>query len=339
MKIALLRLSLIAILFSKVSGATNNLEYTCIHLSEEPVIDGRIDERVWHTIPVSDGFYVPGNQAPAQKQTYFRAGWTSNALYMAVHALEPNPQKIERKLRDGELVSRDDSIQFFCVSEGCAPPPLFCVAANADGARFVSGRVMKSSTKLHNLIDAAAIVGKDFWTLELKIPSTILEMPFPPQGRWRANVVRNIRTGPPSESVTSWVPTLANFHAPSDYGFFIFTSRTAFEKDACEMNVLMARPCGVLLKERVAKWAQLSGKYLSELKRVLDNDSEPEFQKEGNALETIWNEIRRVGGGARISAPEIYHLASQCNDDLIEATETLIAKIILKEIFRDKSRH
>ena len=64
--------------------AAERRTYPCHRLASTPALDGQLDDEAWKNIPEATGFYVYGaaGKYAREKQTFFKAGWTADALYV-----------------------------------------------------------------------------------------------------------------------------------------------------------------------------------------------------------------------------------------------------------------
>src|SRR5690606_37154618 len=71
-------------------------------LQEGIVVDGQLGDAAWQGALVQEIAYdiQPGDNTPAPVRTIVRMGYTPEALYVAFHALDPDPSKIRAHLRD-----------------------------------------------------------------------------------------------------------------------------------------------------------------------------------------------------------------------------------------------
>lgn len=81
-------------------------------IDREIVIDGRLDEAAWsQAVPIELGYEIsPGDNTPAPVRTTLRMATTQDALYLAFHALEPDPAKIRAHLTDRDGAFNDDFV-------------------------------------------------------------------------------------------------------------------------------------------------------------------------------------------------------------------------------------
>ena len=82
------------------------------HIEGGIVVDGLLDESVWSQATVIDLPYEisPADNTPAPVRTTMRMATTRDALYIAVHAADPDPSKIRAHLTDRDGAFRDDFV-------------------------------------------------------------------------------------------------------------------------------------------------------------------------------------------------------------------------------------
>jgi hypothetical protein len=83
--------------------------------SDAPLIDGTLDEPVWRTAAVIDGFtqQEPAEGEPATERTEVRLLYDARALYVGVHAYDSNPVGIvaTEMRRDSTRLLEEDNFQ------------------------------------------------------------------------------------------------------------------------------------------------------------------------------------------------------------------------------------
>lgn len=84
-------------------------------LQDGIVIDGKLDDVAWQGALVQEIAYdiQPGDNTPAPAKTIVRIGYTADALYVAFHAMDPDPSKIRAHLRDRDAMFNDDWVGVF----------------------------------------------------------------------------------------------------------------------------------------------------------------------------------------------------------------------------------
>ncbi|MFH0998682.1 MAG: sugar-binding protein, partial [Pseudomonadota bacterium] len=182
--------------------AAEKREYPCYRLAKAPALDGNIDKEEWGDIPEAGGFYIlKRDEIASGRLTYFKAGWTPEAIYLAVRCQEPFPEAMQPQTVDGGALWNDDSIEMFFVPTGDKEPVQYI--ANATGARW--------QAKGMGNWQAKANVGDEGWTLEIMLPFSLLGKTPSAGERWLFNVARN---SPSSyfERFASWPKLEAGFN-------------------------------------------------------------------------------------------------------------------------------
>jgi|GEM_PF-1632049 len=162
-----------------VSGAK---KYSCHLLTRAPELDGDIaDDPVLRDLPVAGGWRDLRTGLASARQTSFRMGYTSDALFIAVVCEEPEPAEIRAFLADGEDFRHEDAIELSFSPDG---ETLLTFTVNAIGSR-ASSRTLKRW-------QAAAHVGENYWSTEISLPWEVIGH-FPAEEEvWRLNICRSI---------------------------------------------------------------------------------------------------------------------------------------------------
>lgn len=84
-------------------------------LSGPITLDGKLDDAAWQGALERDIPYdiQPGDNTPAPVTTRVRIGYDDDALYVAFHALDPDPTQIRAHLRDRDSAFNDDWVGVF----------------------------------------------------------------------------------------------------------------------------------------------------------------------------------------------------------------------------------
>ena len=84
-------------------------------LQGDIAVDGKLDDAAWQGALVQEIAYdiQPGDNTPAPVKTIVRVGYTADALYVAFHALDPEPSQIRAHLRDRDAMFNDDWVGVF----------------------------------------------------------------------------------------------------------------------------------------------------------------------------------------------------------------------------------
>lgn len=180
------------------------------------VVDGKLEEAAWRhaaCIPTLQDWKTGEVVAPP---TQVRVCWDPWKLYVAYVCREPHPDQLVARMK-GE-VWNDDDVELFV-----HPPGRF-----AYYHFMVNSLGRWQSEKSHGgaygaRAHAAAVVGKDRWTVELAVPWSDLNGPPKAGETWRMNFNRVRKPSPGFFGL--WSVTRGPFHNPARFGNVRFVFR------------------------------------------------------------------------------------------------------------------
>jgi len=308
-----------------IAGAVHGADargYTGCLLREEPVLDGKIEDAVWNTAPEAKGFFILGKtNAAVERPTSFRAGWTTNALYLAVKCIEPTPEKLVANQADDGKVWWDDSIELFVLPEPDKSKIYYQLVVNSRGCRWNG-----VGSDRHELMrwEAKSFIGKDYWSLEIKIPfETIRQIPC--DGKlWKFNLARNVQAVSTAEKHTTWSPLKGGFRDPLNFGWLYFKAV------ACSPEEVAANlPEALYLRWRVKEIAGEYPKYKDALDKGLSYEG---FKSEAGLLKSQWEWIERINGQEKMDPAGLISGFGQ-SERLIEKTKNFKDRVLMESLF------
>lgn len=171
--------------------------FEMISLSEEPVIDGVIDEAVWQQAAVITDLHqvLPFEYTEPSQATEIRIFYTEQAVYVAARMAEEQPEAITAnvlKQNDGNM-SGDDwfMVQLDTFMDRRSG---YRFATNANGVRWDA--IFKSPTEAQadwqGIWQGESARDDQGWTTEIRIPYQTLSFD-PEKSNWGINFVRNIQ--------------------------------------------------------------------------------------------------------------------------------------------------
>jgi len=185
-----------------------------------PVIDGKIDDLCWKTLPVCSLRQMNGKSTKIK--TEFKVAYDKNYIYIGVkcYAKEKGKYKIiaGKWERDSFKVFGEDSIEIFITPEE-NPVEYFHMAINAMNSKFDQKCKLGKGNDLKWNGDwkSATFIGENFWSIEVAIPFEDFIKEKMNVGKvFRINICRNY---PQSGELLSWSPTLTGFHVPDRFGY------------------------------------------------------------------------------------------------------------------------
>lgn len=154
--------------------------YECLRCSAPPVIDGKLDDGCWQSLPVMDQFFqywTPVALPPALK-TGARYCYDARGLYVGITMYEEQLDKIRATItsRDDPDMWKDDCVEIM-VDPGAAARGYVKFTTNALGARYdekTRNGVNDSGWNVENW-QVRTSKGSEAWYIEAFLPWTDLE--------------------------------------------------------------------------------------------------------------------------------------------------------------------
>lgn len=197
-----------------------------VRLSRAPTIDGKLDEVVWGETAQVDSFFQHSTQhtaaIPSPQRTRIHLGYTDEALYFGFYGYDAHPDSLVGRSRnfDSELWY-EDIIELF-IDPGFTHRNYLHMGINHLGTvhdAWLAGGLNGRGIEWNANARAAAVVGRDFWSLEYQLDFGQDEVPKPHVGsEWGFNFVRVFR----GAEYSQWVRTYDGGHRPDDFGLLIF---------------------------------------------------------------------------------------------------------------------
>ncbi|HBC47894.1 MAG TPA: hypothetical protein DCZ43_12670 [candidate division Zixibacteria bacterium] len=186
-----------------------------------PVIDGKLDESIWHD--PSAQLFSPDGGAVKAESTWFYFAYDRENLYLAVHCRESKMDELRAsaKKRDGG-VSSDDCVGFF-LQPNPQVDTAYQIYFNPIGTtldqRIARGLLgyFNGEKSWNGDYVVKTKKGKDYWNMEARIPLSRLGVSAPAQGQsWGLNFLRKQRR----------LNTSANWQIPIDFDPQTFATLT-----------------------------------------------------------------------------------------------------------------
>jgi len=192
-----------------------------IRISEEPNIDGILDDRIWTEEVASDKRYFtqqrPSNLEPSRFQTEVWFAYSENAIFIAARMYDDNPDSIQT-----ELSLRDDTDQNVDVFGIGIDPYLnrqnaFIFLVTAAGVQADAYETPNNWDESWNQVWRSKVnIHEKGWDVEIEIPYASLRFPKKEVQTWGINFYRNIRR---YQEESFWSPIDANINGSvNQYG-------------------------------------------------------------------------------------------------------------------------
>ncbi|MBM3498145.1 MAG: hypothetical protein FJX74_05695 [Armatimonadetes bacterium] len=259
--------------------------YPCFRPGLPPTLDGALaDDPAWEGVPVATGFSKLGAGYTEAKQTEVRACWDTEALYVGLLCEEPDVASMKPTVRDGGDTWLDDGVEVFLQPAPDATVVQFVVtAAGAKGGYEGAPDFLK--------YQAAAHVGRDFYSLELRIPFALLGASPTIGDTWRGNFCRNIwTTGSGGDRFTCWAPLEARFLEPERFAAIEFLGPPDLVR-ASQLTEQLNRPYRRDLARRLRAVAATAPEYTPTLAEAANDER---FGEPARDLLARWEQIAEV---------------------------------------------
>jgi len=284
--------SLLALLTSQAGNAAKvSRTYPCHRLSAPPIVDGEVrNDPAWMSLPVVTGFSVLGSSFTLAKQTEVQACWDADALYLGFVCEEPDVDMMKFSIADGGDAWLDDGVEIF-LQPGGAGHQVYQLIVTARGKR--SGfEGAPDFTKLQ----AAALKGDGCYSLETRIPHSLMETSPAVGMRWRGNFCRNIFTMKSGgDRFTSWAPLKTRFLEPDNFGELAFMGAPPARESLQKLNDRLNGPYRRSLIAKVVSAARKAPEYEAALKEAAQD---AEYGKAAMDLADRWQRVERAAGEA-----------------------------------------
>ena len=169
--------------------------YTTKKLVKVPVIDGKISEDAWDVVPWSSDFVEkePNEGTAPTYQTKFKVMYDANYLYIALRALDDNPELIQQRLtrRDGFAGDRINVV-IDSYHDKRTAFVFTTTAAGVKGEEIATGNGENFDESYNPIWYTKANVDDKGWTAEMKIPLSQLRFGNAKEQIWGFNVNRNL---------------------------------------------------------------------------------------------------------------------------------------------------
>ena len=188
--------NIMALLFVFLSalGYAQTKTYTATRVDSPPHIDGYLNDDCWLQVEWAGDFvqYEPQSGAAPSQQTQFAVAYDDDNLYVAIKALDTEPDKIVKRISrrdnaDGDWVaicidSYEDKMTAF----------EFCVSASGSKSDYLRSESTGEDESWDPIWEVKTSIANDGWHAEMRIPYSQLRFGKKTSYHWGLQVVRNI---------------------------------------------------------------------------------------------------------------------------------------------------
>jgi hypothetical protein len=171
-------------------------------------LDGKLDERIWKSVPVATGFIQrsPHDGEPASEKTEVRVIYTEQALYVGIRAFDDAMDSVAATLfrKDGSAYSDWVYVNIDSYNDNRTS---FSFAVNPRGVRkdILTFNNNDEDTRWDAVWEAKTTIQKNSWVAELRIPLSQLRFNEHKQNQtWGINFQRRLAR---KDEISFWSPT------------------------------------------------------------------------------------------------------------------------------------
>lgn len=266
------------------SRAARTPVYPVYRMSRSPGADGASWDAAMSDFPEATGFFILGGEDYAvEKQTFFRAGWMDESLFLYIRCIEPLMGKLQASDVDGSALWADDAIEMFFQPDG--GPGYYQMVANSAGTRW---NAVGPDPRSEEIWGWEVSPGKweEGWSLKIRIPFSALDASPAAGDRWPVNIARVLTTGPGDERLTCWPPLESRFAEPERFGEFAFSGESPVARRTEMDEAGLNEPFYAYLRERCSAAVREAGR--PEMAAAL---SRPELAAEARPAKDVLEEL------------------------------------------------
>ncbi|MEA1886729.1 MAG: DUF5916 domain-containing protein [Bacteroidota bacterium] len=173
-----------------------------IKTDNPPLIDGKLDDRVWQSADIADNFiqYSPFNGSPSKYKTEVRVLYDNTALYVGAMMYDPSPDSIYKELgeRDSDYGLNADqfTVDISPYNDGINGA-IFKVSVSGVQSdrppRSGSDYYRRNGDTWDAVWESSTSVVENGWIAEIKIPYSALRFPKDEVQTWGINFWREVR--------------------------------------------------------------------------------------------------------------------------------------------------
>lgn len=188
----------VLVLQFQIARPQDSRTYLIQRIQNKPVIDGELQDVVWASVPVSEGFTqtIPEPDKPSRYKSEVQMAYTNQAIYVAAKLYQPESiHALQLTSRDGlSRINADQFSVFLDTYQDKQNGYVFRVSSQGvqQEERLIEGDEY-GDIAWDAVWASATRVSSDYWTVELEIPFSALRFSSAEQQQWGVNFGRLVR--------------------------------------------------------------------------------------------------------------------------------------------------
>ena len=176
-----------------------------------PTVDGKLDDDCWQHVTRVDEFKIAELETTVPDKTEVYIGFDDEALYIGFRCFQEEPSMIANQTRRDGSFQYEDHIAVYLDTHHDRRRS-YCFAVNPLG---IQRDEKQGDLGWDGGWFAAAIVESSVWTVEMKIPFEILDLPQSAKQIWGLNLVRRHQS---LDRTSIWADTGVNVSDANQFG-------------------------------------------------------------------------------------------------------------------------
>ena len=198
-------------LFIMVNLVADSQTIEAVKFQIPPTVDGKLDDGCWQRVTVVDEFKIAELETTVPDKTEVYIGFDDEALYIGFRCFQEEPSMIANQTRRDGSFQYEDHVAVYLDTHHDRRRS-YCFAVNPLG---IQRDEKQGDLGWDGEWFAAAIVESSVWTVEMKIPFEILDLPQSTKQIWGLNLVRRHQS---LDRTSIWADTGVNVSDANQFG-------------------------------------------------------------------------------------------------------------------------
>ena len=198
-------------LFIMVNLVADSQTIEAVKFQTPPTVDGKLDDDCWQRVTVVDEFKIAELETTVPDKTEVSLGFDDEALYIGFRCVQEEPSMIANQTRRDGSFQYEDHVAVYLDTHHDRRRS-YCFAVSPLG---IQRDEKQGDLGWDGEWFAAAIVESSVWTVEVKIPFEILDLPQSEKQTWGLNLVRRHQS---LDRTSIWADTGVNVSDANQFG-------------------------------------------------------------------------------------------------------------------------
>ena len=198
-------------LFIMVNLVADSQTIEAVKFQIPPTVDGKLDDDCWQRVTVVDEFKIAELETTVPDKTEVYLGFDDEALYIGFRCVQEEPSMIANQTRRDGSFQYEDHVAVYLDTHHDRRRS-YCFAVSPLG---IQRDEKQGDLGWDGEWFAAAIVESSVWTVEMKIPFEILDLPQSAKQIWGLNLVRRHQS---LDRTSIWADTGVNVSDANQFG-------------------------------------------------------------------------------------------------------------------------